>query len=1705
MTMTAELSRKIGFAHEHGPIGRMLWTPAYFAFLDRAEQAGTEDAMSPTDRMVLEQSVREAGMRPAQKYREDQTRDEGGRFADEGGGGSGHVLYHGTDTENIETLRPNVRNTFDEDRLLGSNLVYLSSDESVARFYATGAAGNTGRSPVTYEVRTEDLRVLDLRKEGTTANYAALQRQVTTAAQAAGRDDVVGVLRGIDPRTEMGYYPPEEGGTSAYYSQLGSRLADALAPSTVPGRDLTEWGMDVLNSVMREAGYDGLKHIDPNGGVTFGIWNTDKLNSVARLPAEKTLSEAQKFREDQLRDDHGRFADEGGVEGGRLAGGAVNPTARQEANVERWLAKHGWTKEQLKNNLRDLYRSAGPQSRVEGMRWYHAANELALRLSGAYGVTTAQAIGVIAALSPQMDWDMNRAAAERVLATVTAERWELTKEDLDDRREKALSYIETKQSIVDKDASRAGVERWYADGLKLVGDYRTADVPTETLARYDSAKALFDNTAKAIEIARGGDADKILSGSKVRSFYDNILDPEGSREVTVDTHMIRALANDVTLPEKTAAGVFKSAGQYSALREIVRDVAAEEGITPNQLQAVAWVAWQEQHGMGERRAYTASGGKALDVFANAIEDDPDSWDEGYFEERFILEAILTGAIEEEARGMLRVREKALAEKWREDQLRNELGQFADEGGSDRPEGATLDPDTVYPGDGSIYPPVVINGVPHDAESRKAAEEYRFKGRAKSGLNPTDWPETKPWERSAEDFRQGLVPGFKYMPEDSMRPGGFLYASNYTAIDGTIHVQDAALRNEDPEGLRVLFMHEIGHDVAAVMLADGSGQAVMQPWDAGHGLLSDAPFGASDRIEEALSDAYLAVGMGEIFPEGEDAKAVERGEHYGLDKLRVYSEVAAVARELKLPISAEWEKRAANLTVRRGKAIAEKYSEDQLRDDHGRFADMGGGETSSALAGPATAAEPEARAGGRNRPDVPGTTRVQGGEPLGYFQRMERAYREQKDDLNANRMQEEATELRAKLLGGTYDNYTIWGTETDVFVSSASLMTDEQVGQSVAQIADLARTWPSPGPVTVLLGEPLEPGVFGQTMSSNDRGLGAMVIISRDILGSRDRLYAARYPDNDHARDASTLEYTIAHEWGHVLDTSDIHVAMKALLDVHVTSGSPYVQRIAENAVMANRAGDVIRASELKFSAARENNAEAFADYALSFREKTATGGKPEPASDRSYKVLEEIGFLDKSGNPIERRAKAREPLVTVTYIDGPNGGIRFVPSDYKPPELPDFDLVQKSWWRRWLRRDKFREDQLRDEGGRFADEGGGAGGARPLMPDGEPNPGEVFAPDRAFYGNDSPGVVDLKTQNGHAPEFLKDRVDTGLAEDLLKSGVIDFTRPEYAFRIQNAQLDEMKVNSNQPAEIERMYQKLLDVGYSERGLLSFVPDAVDLEHSSQPRGAIVYWALRNGLPGDPDRMAAFLKDEPIPERELQSIAYDTAREFVDSWARSASDTSEMSLAMQEAVAERFGTPRNEGYAKLVEATKIDPETARIAAAVVDSVYTRTQAYLKEHGITEVSVHRGMTLEIDSNLAWTDVTRMQALADEHLSGLSETVDYLNPRYGPDNALPSHAIEETHIFRGTTALEMNPVSSFSLESRIAKRFSDVYENKPGNSRAISVLIHTTVPASQVFSTPQTGPGCALEHEVLVIGKPTPAYVEAAYTAVLHAGSR
>lgn len=181
----------------------------------------------------------------------------------------------------------------------------------------------------------------------------------------------------------------------------------------------------------------------------------------------------------------------------------------------------------------------------ESISWYVDANVFAQELAEEFGTTIEIAAGIISAVSPRMPWLRNKAVAKGILREF--------------RKYLFLTPAESAKEI----------------GL-----------------------GLSTNVTMAVKIARGEDISNVLTGTKRRSFYNNIVSPNNGDSVTVDTWMVRAFMRTSSINLKDATELLRkgrialggTGAGYYVISEAVRNVAEDMSFQPCQIQAAYWVA-----------------------------------------------------------------------------------------------------------------------------------------------------------------------------------------------------------------------------------------------------------------------------------------------------------------------------------------------------------------------------------------------------------------------------------------------------------------------------------------------------------------------------------------------------------------------------------------------------------------------------------------------------------------------------------------------------------------------------------------------------------------------------------------------------------------------------------------------------------------------------------------------------------------------------------------------------------------------------------------------------------------------------------------------------------------------------------------------------------------------------------------------------------
>lgn len=124
-------------------------------------------------------------------------------------------------------------------------------------------------------------------------------------------------------------------------------------------------------------------------------------------------------------------------------------------------------------NILGAYADATPSERTDGFSWYDDAKQFASNLSSAYGITLEQAAGVIAVLSPQMDWEANKRWAAELCFAWRADL-PLPRRGLTNSLRRAMIILNGDLSDVERSKGTMKVNRFYLSILGRAG-YATID------------------------------------------------------------------------------------------------------------------------------------------------------------------------------------------------------------------------------------------------------------------------------------------------------------------------------------------------------------------------------------------------------------------------------------------------------------------------------------------------------------------------------------------------------------------------------------------------------------------------------------------------------------------------------------------------------------------------------------------------------------------------------------------------------------------------------------------------------------------------------------------------------------------------------------------------------------------------------------------------------------------------------------------------------------------------------------------------------------------------------------------------------------------------------------------------------------------------------------------------------------------------------
>ncbi len=287
-------------------------------------------------------------------------------------------------------------------------------------------------------------------------------------------------------------------------------------------------------------------------------------------------------------------------------------------------------------NLMKVWDEMPTEMRDRAAQWYEGANKIRRGLANEYGISDAQASGIIAVLSPQNPWDNNVAAAERMIDIyknnimsdnfkTSSEMMNWYKADKAKRKPKNGKksspfdpYIKEIQGKslgeLKSDKAKAAWIRMYDEAHnsrefplwtpegKRSGNYKTGKGEDATMSW-----GSFNEMSNAISILEDGSlkniSEKLGVQHKVRNFYNNIENPQLPEYYTSDTHnvaagLLRPLGGSAKeVAQSFGAGPSSSItghkGTYGLYHDAGNRMAEAQGVLPRQVQSVVWEGVRE--------------------------------------------------------------------------------------------------------------------------------------------------------------------------------------------------------------------------------------------------------------------------------------------------------------------------------------------------------------------------------------------------------------------------------------------------------------------------------------------------------------------------------------------------------------------------------------------------------------------------------------------------------------------------------------------------------------------------------------------------------------------------------------------------------------------------------------------------------------------------------------------------------------------------------------------------------------------------------------------------------------------------------------------------------------------------------------------------------------------------------------------------------
>lgn len=444
-----------------------------------------------------------------------------------------------------------------------------------------------------------------------------------------------------DFATGNGHFPPHVvmGGHVREREKVGKGKRDTVKRRPIEGRRVSMAEFFAQERDPDRPIETPVKKMDPAPVDVHTDTTPKKSKKKTRRLGPFILDMVRKYNADEARDYHGRWTAGGAdTEAGKplriapISGtgprGSVAadltladlPPKTAAQSTERFVTGLGLNPTSAVSHMVAMASTMSHEAQADAAQWYDRAHDFGYGYAAQFGLDPHIGVAIVAACSPGQLWEVNKLTAVMVAEAFGARDTVVSQELADKINPKLGTRGENREFRV-----KAGMTY----GEVFAASNRAGAV---LIGRANGLQLRsYDNLTKAVELARSNkaeDIDHILTGAKVRSFFNCMENPRGD-DVCVDVHMQRAMANGVDAPgghdrmrmvEKNQTAIVSTpsyrnanVGAYPVMADAVREAtrqfneANHTSYVPSQFQAIVWTKEIEAYPLARIRRVLEGG------------------------------------------------------------------------------------------------------------------------------------------------------------------------------------------------------------------------------------------------------------------------------------------------------------------------------------------------------------------------------------------------------------------------------------------------------------------------------------------------------------------------------------------------------------------------------------------------------------------------------------------------------------------------------------------------------------------------------------------------------------------------------------------------------------------------------------------------------------------------------------------------------------------------------------------------------------------------------------------------------------------------------------------------------------------------------------------------------------------------------------------